>query len=65
MPAFPLRSVAGATSIGELVIFSQVEAVRYSGLFEFHSCALCREVSHQVRNDGDTMPRAANHWGAR
>ena len=52
--------IHGRTAV---VVFSQVEAVRYSGLFEFHSCALCREVSHQVRNDGDTMPRAANHWG--
>jgi len=28
------------------------EVVRHSGLCEFHSCAVCREVSHQWHNVG-------------
>jgi len=47
-----------------LVVFSQLEVVRHSGFFGFHSCALCREVSHQGRNDGGSMPHTLNHWGA-
>jgi len=44
-----------------LVVFSQIgEVVRHSGLCEFHSSALCREVSHQGRNEGGSMPRAPN-----
>jgi len=49
------------------VVFSQLgEVVRHSGLykFQFHSCPLCLELSHQGRNKGASMPRAPNHWGA-
>jgi len=42
----------------KVVAFSQLEVVRHSGNCEFHSCALCREVSQQGRNEGDAMPRA-------
>ena len=49
-----------------LVVFSQLEeVVRHAGLYEFHNCALCREVSHQGRNKRASMPRAPNLWGAR
>jgi len=41
-----------------LVVFSQLEVVRYSGFCGFHNCGLCREVSHQGRNDRGSMPRA-------
>ena len=45
-------------------MFSQFEEVfRPSGLCEFHSCIICREVSHQWRSEGGTM-RGRNHWGA-
>jgi len=47
-----------------VVVFSQLEVVRHSGLCEFHSCALCREVSHQGRKKGGILPRVPNHWGA-
>jgi len=47
----------------KVVVFSQLGVARHSGLCEFHSCGLCREVSHQGRNEGGTMPRAPNHWG--
>ena len=47
----------------KVVVFFQSEAVRHSGLCEFHSCALCREVSHKERKEGDKMPWAPNHWG--
>jgi len=61
------RACLASLSLGILdtrvVVFSEVEVIRYSGLFEFHSCALCCKVSHQVRNEGGTMPRAPNHWG--
>jgi len=40
-----------------VVVFSHLgEVVRHSGLCEFHSCALCREMSNQGRNLGGTIP---------
>jgi len=46
------------------VVFSQLgEVVRHSGLYEFYSCALCREVSHQGRKKGASLRRTPNHWG--
>jgi len=50
--------IHGRTNV---VVSSQLELIRHSGLCEFHSCALCREVSHQGRNEGGTMPLAPNH----
>jgi len=47
-----------------VVVFSQLgEVVRHSGLCEFHSCVLCREVSHQGRNEGAQCPGRRITWG--
>jgi len=35
----------------------KILVVRHSGLSEFHSFAICREVSHQRRNEGGTTPK--------
>jgi len=50
--------IPGRTNV---VVFSQWEVVRHSGHCKFHSCALCREVSHQGRNEQGTTPRTPNH----
>jgi len=35
----------GRTIVAEISSFGDV--ARHSGLYEFHNCALCREVSHR------------------
>jgi len=42
-----------------VVVISEFgEIVLHSGLWEFHICTLCREVSHQGRNEGYNAPDA-------
>jgi len=47
-----------------VVFFKLGEVIQHLGLCEFDSCALCREVSHQGRNEEGSMPRTPNHWRA-
>jgi len=53
--------IHGRTKV--FVISQFGEVVLYSGLCEFHSCALCCEVSHLGSNAGSTMSGAPNYWG--
>ena len=55
--------IHGRTNV---VVFSQFEEVlRPSGLCEFHSCTICREVSHQWRNEDGAMPGRRINGGRR
>jgi len=54
--------IQGRTNV--VVIFQFGEVVLHSGPCEFHSCALCCEVSYQGRNKGGTVSRESNHWVA-
>ena len=53
--------IQGRTNV--VVIFQFRELVLHSGLRNFHSCALCCEVSHQGRNEGSQCPeRRITGW---
>jgi len=49
-----------------VVLFSQLgHVVQHSWSCEFHSCALCREVSHQGRHEGAPCPGCRSLGGAK